>query len=238
MGNEARTFRLIACREMMESHPDSLVIRQQVEALEDALPDKPGIAVSFCRTLIETTCKTILIDRGQTPDEAWEAPKLIAETTKFLHLGIHDDGNNDADLRDGAQKLVRGVNSIIDGIVQIRNVYGSAAHGTDAYAPMLDTRYAEILARATDAVVGLLFKTHLNGAGKVPLARLRYGDHKDFDEWIDTDFGPFEVLETPLIASEALFKTDEKAYRDALVAFRQDQEAGFIEDAEAQEGGA
>jgi len=229
MADETYAFRLSACRELMDSHPDSLRIREQVEALEDAMPDRPGIAVSFCRTLIETTCKTILIDRGQTPDEAWEAPKLIAETTKFLHLGIHDDGHTDPKLRSGAESLVRGVNSIIGGVVEIRNAHGAAAHGADAYAPMLDERYAEILARATDAVVGLLFRTHLNGAGKVPLARLRYGDHKDFDERIDADFGPFEVLDTPLIASEAFFRTDNNAYRAALAAFRQEQEAAIAE---------
>lgn len=224
MADEVYAFRLTACRELMDSHPESLVIRQQVEALEDAMPDKPGIAVSFCRTLIETTCKTILIDRGQTPDEAWEAPKLISETTKFLHLGIHDSGHNDAKLKGGAEKLVRGVNTIIDGVVEIRNAHGAAAHGSDAYAPMLDARYAEILARATDAVVGFLFKTHLIGAGKAPLARMRYGDHKDFDEWIDSEFGPFEILETPLVASEALFHTDSTAYRSALVQFRAEQD--------------
>ncbi|WP_375593390.1 abortive infection family protein [Algihabitans albus] len=224
MAVEEYTFQLSACRELMASHPESLVIRQQVEALEDAMPDKPGIAVSFCRTLIETTCKTILVDRGQEPDDAWEAPKLIAETTKFLHLGIHDDGHTDPTLRNAAEKLLRGVNSIIDGVMEIRNAHGAAAHGSDAYAPMLDARYAEILARATDAVVGLLFKTHLNGSGKAPLARLRYGDHNDFDEWIDNDFGPFEVLETPLVASEALFRTDNNAYRAALVAFKQEQD--------------
>ncbi len=234
---EAYTFQLSACRELMESHPESLVIRQQVEALEDAMPDKPGIAVSFCRTLIETTCKTILVDRGQAPDGAWEAPKLIAETTKFLHLGIHDDGHTDPTLKTGAEKLLRGVNSIIDGVMEIRNAHGAAAHGSDAYAPMLDARYAEILARATDAVVGLLFKTHLNGSGKAPLARLRYGDHNDFDEWIDNDFGPFEVLETPLVASEALFRTDNNAYRAALVAFKQEQDGAQEQQEEQLDGG-
>lgn len=225
MAAEGYQFRLIACRELMDSHPESLVIRQQVEALEEALPDKPGIAVSFCRTIIETTCKTILIDRGQTPDSAWEAPKLIAETTKFLHLGIHDDGLSDSNLREGAEKLVRGVNSIIDGVVQIRNAHGAAAHGSDAYAPMLDSRYAEILARATDAVVGLLFKTHLNVSGKVSFARLRYGDNADFNDCIDADFGPFEVLDVPIIASEALFHTDRNAYKTALVDFIAERDA-------------
>jgi hypothetical protein len=126
-----------------------------------------------------------------------------------------------------AEKLVRGVNSIIDGVVEIRNAHGAAAHGADAYAPMLDVRYAEILARATDAVVGLLFKTHISRLAKTPSARLRYGDHKDFDEWIDAGFGPFTVLETPLIASEALFRTDIGAYRAALTAFRQVQDSVY-----------
>jgi hypothetical protein len=239
MADETYVFRLTACRELMDSHPDSLRIREQVEALEDAMPDQPGIAVSFCRTLIETTCKTILIDLGQTPDDRWEAPKLISETTKFLHLGIHDEGQADPTLRSGAEKLVRGVNSIIDGVVEIRNAHGAAAHGSDAYAPMLNERYAEILARATDAVVGLLFKTHLTRSGKAPLARLRYGDHKDFDDWIDGEFGPFEVLETPLVASEALFRTDNNAYRAALVVFRQEHEAtnSKTADTETREAG-
>jgi hypothetical protein len=203
----------------MDSHPESLRIREQVEALEDALPDKPGVAVSFCRTLIETTCKTILIDRGQAPDDTWEAPKLLSETTKFLHLGIHDSGHTDPTLKSGAEKLLRGVNSIIDGVVEIRNAHGAAAHGADAYAPMLDGRYATILAYATDAVVGLLFRTHLNGSKSKLFSRLRFIDHPDFNESIDAEFGPFEVLETPLIASEALFRTDNQAYLAALVDF-------------------
>jgi Abortive infection C-terminus len=236
MADETLTFQLTACRELMDGYPKSIVIREQVEALEEAVPDRPGIAVSFCRTLIETTCKTILSDRGQTYDEAWEAPKLISETMKYLHLGIHDDGHTDAKLRTGAENLVRGVNSIISGVVEIRNAHGVAAHGSDAYAPMLDVRYAEILARATDAVVGLLFKTHLNGSANAPLARIRYGDNQDFDDWIDTDFGPFSVLDTPLVASEALFSTDHGAYRAALVAFKQEQAPNEADGETIEEG--
>ena len=89
---------------------------------------------------------------------------------------------------------------------------------------MLDARYAEILARATDSVVGLLFKTHLRSAQRDPLTRFRYGDHGEFDDYIDNDFGPFDVLDVPLVASEALFRTDFNAYRAALIQFRQDLE--------------
>jgi hypothetical protein len=226
---------LPACRELLDSHPESLRIREQVEALEEAMPNKPGVVVSFCRTIIETTCKTILTDRGVAIDSGWEAPKLISESLKYINLAPRSDGTVDARLRTGADSLVRGINQIIEGVVSIRNEHGSAAHGADAYSPLLDARYAEIIARATDSVVGLLFKTHLSSAKRDPLARFRYGDHPDFDESIDNNFGPFEVLEIPLVASEALFRTDFNGYRDALVRFRQeaDEEANDQDNGEA-----
>lgn len=226
---------LTACRELLDSHPEALRIREQVEALEEAVPDRPGVVVSFCKTIIETTCKTILTDRGVAIESGWEAPKLISEALRYVNLGPRDEGGVDARLRAGSEQLVRGVNQIVDGMVTIRNDYGSAAHGADAYSPLLDARYAEILARATDAVVGLLFKMHLSLGQRDPLARFRYGDHPDFDEFVDNGFGPFEVLEVQLTASEALFRTDFMAYRSALIQFKQDQEVGDG-DAETEEG--
>lgn len=224
------TILLPACRELLETHPESLRIREQVEALEEAMPDRPGVVVSFCRTIIETTCKTILTDRKVAIDDTWEAPKLVSEALKFLNLGPDGDGGVDARLRGGAESLIRGLNQVVQGVVEIRNAHGSAAHGADAYSPLLDSRYAEILARATDAVVGLLFKTHLTSAKRDPLERFRYGDHSDFDEFVDNVFGPFEVLEVELTASEALFRTDFLAYRAALIQFKQDQEAEAADD--------
>ncbi|MEA5446750.1 abortive infection family protein [Gammaproteobacteria bacterium AB-CW1] len=216
-------FQLTACRELLDAHPESLRIREQVEALEEAMPDRPGVVVTFCRTIIETTCKTILTDRSVPVDAGWEAPKLVAEAMKYLNLGPSEDGGVDAKLRSGAESLVRGLNQIISGVVEIRNAHGSAAHGADAYEPLLDSRYAEILARSTDAVVGLLFRTHLRSPTRDPLSRFAYGEHPDFDEYIDNDHDPFMVLDIPLIASEALYRTDFQAYRAALVQFKQDQ---------------
>lgn len=234
--NSANTpFYLTACRELLDSHPESLRIREQVEALEEALPDRPGVVVSFCGTIIETTCKTILTDRGIPIDPNWKKPKLIHETLRYINLGPRADGSIDTRLRNGVDQLVNGINQIIGGISSIRNDYGSAAHGSDAYSPLLDARYAEILARATDAVVGILFKTHLRSAQRDPLVRFRYGDHSDFDDFIDSRFDPFEVLRVQLTASEALFRTDFQAYRTALIQFKQDQESD-VDETEVEEG--
>ncbi len=218
-------IQLTACRELLETHPDSLRIREQVEAVEDAMPDRPGVVVSFCMTIIETTCKTILTDRGVTVERGWEAEKLISEALRYVNLGPQENGKIAKRLRNGANQLVRGINQIIGGISSIRNDHGSAAHGADVYSPLLDARYAEILARATDAVVGILFKTHLRLAERNPPERFRYGEYTDFNDFIDNRFGPFEILEVQLTASEALFRTDHPAYREALIQFKQDQEA-------------
>jgi hypothetical protein len=102
---EVPSFRLIACRELMASHPASLVIRQQVEALEEALPDKPSIAVSFCRTLIETTCKTILTARKCPFENSWKADRPWRETKDALHLGQHADGQTDQRLHNATEKI-------------------------------------------------------------------------------------------------------------------------------------
>jgi hypothetical protein len=224
---EAYAFQLSACRELMESHPESLVIRQQVEALEDAMPDRPGIAVSFCRTLIETTCKTILTERGKPFDNRWNADKLWLETKECLNLGQHRDGQTDRRLHNATEKIVSGFNSIFEGIITIRNDHGTASHGAEAYAPLLDVRYAEMLARSTDAIIGLLFKLHLNALVSASATRMRYEDAelRDFNDWIDAEHEPYVVLETPLVPSEALFRADNNAYRAALVVFTQDQNA-------------
>lgn len=219
----ANSFRLSACRELLDMHSESLRIREQVEALEESMPDRPGVVVSFCRTIIETTCKTILTDHGVILDGTWEAQKLVSESLKYVNLGQDGSGATDDRLRIGVASLVRGLNQIVQGVVEIRNAHGSAAHGADAYEPLLDARYAEILARATDAVVGLLFKTHITSAQRDPLARFSYSAHPEFDEFIDNTYGPFEVLDVPLIASEALYRTDFQAYRTQLVQFRQER---------------
>src|SRR5262245_53940083 len=112
-GSIERGVLLPACHELLDSHPESVHIRVQVEALEAAVPESPGIAVSFCRTIIETTCKTILKDRGAEVEASWEAPKLLAEALKYLDLGHTQDGSVDATVRSGAQQLVRGLNQIV-----------------------------------------------------------------------------------------------------------------------------
>ena len=111
----------------------------------------------------------------------------------------------------------------MQGVVEVRNAYGSAAHGADAYEPLLGEAYAEILHQRPMRWWGcfsrltFVFDRHRSRAVSV------WPDHQDFDEFIDENFGPFEIFDVPLIASEALFSTHFQAYRTQLVQFQQSQ---------------
>lgn len=216
---EASPFRMIACRELMEKHPESLRIREQVEIIEASYPDKPGTMVAFCKSIIETTCKTILKERGVPIDPQIKFTDLAALTRGALGLEKPKPGDETEKIRKNIGLVTGGVGQIVEGLGNLRSSDAGFGHGAEAYAPMLDIEFTELLVRSADAVVGLFFKTHIKTAKVDPLEFIRYGDHRDFDESIDNNFGPFEVLETPLIASEALFKTDTNAYKAALVEY-------------------
>ena len=98
-------FQLAGCRELLEAHPESLRIQHQVEALESAMPDRPGDAVSFCRAIIETTCKTILTDRNVAFDSKWKAPKLASETMKCLKIDSDEEEGSDTKLQNALRSL-------------------------------------------------------------------------------------------------------------------------------------
>lgn len=223
MTDEPVAFRLTACRELMESHPESLRIRRQVEALENSLPVDPGVAVSFCRAIIETTCKTILQERGVHYADDWKASKLVKETKKSLGIDDKkDEQKKDQLLRQNLGFISGGIANVVTGISNIRNDFGSAAHGAEAYEPLLDEGYAEILARSTDAIIGFLFRTH-KGEMSEPKYQIAYGDKPDFDNRIDGEFGPFIILNSEYSASETLFRVAKKTYLDELLNHEQIQ---------------
>ncbi|MGO8466448.1 abortive infection family protein [Rhizobium leguminosarum] len=228
MEAEALSFRLIACRELMEKHPESVRIREQVEVIEASYPDKPGTMVAFCKSIIETTCKTILKERGVTVDPQIKFTELAAQTRGVLGLEKPKPGGEDEKIRKNVGLITGGVGQIVEGLGNLRSSDAGFGHGAEAYAPMLDIEFTELLVRSADAVVGLFFKTHLKSMGADPLETIRYGDHPDFDDTIDGNFGPFEVLETPIVASEALFKTDMNAYRSALVEYISERDSNRL----------
>jgi hypothetical protein len=59
-------------------------LHRQIERMKSAIEDDPGLAIGTAKELVETTCKTILEERGIKFDENADIPNLVKETEKAL----------------------------------------------------------------------------------------------------------------------------------------------------------
>jgi hypothetical protein len=205
------------CRELIELYPDALVIKSQIEVIEASLPGSPGVAFTHCRGLLESVCQTILADRGVVlPEDAPAAKKVVSEALKCLKL-TPTEFDGDGKVGDGVGSLLKAVNLLIHGVVELRASQGVGPHGKDAFEAVLDAEYAVICACAVDAVASLLFRLHRKQAESDPAKRLRYGDHPGFDAALDKANSGLKVSDVPVSASKALYYSDLEAYRQKLV---------------------
>ena len=141
---------------------------------------------------------------------------------------------DDKKAEDGVASILRGLNSLIDGVVDLRNSQGVGPHGRDALASVLSAEYAMLAATAVDAAVGLMFRLHQEQIGRDPINHLRFGTHAKFDSFLDAKYSVIEIEEVPISASQALHHQDLVAYRKSLVEFRNRSEAENEEIAEGE----
>ena len=226
-----RPFELHSCRQLFERYPDSTSLRPAVEVIERTIQDEPGIAFTHCRGLLETVCVTILADRGKqippNPNPNW----LMTQAIRTLQLTVLNPDDKEAER--GVANILRGLNSLVDGVVALRKSQGVGPHGRDALEPVLSVDYAMLTATAVDVAVGLMFRLHQEQIGRDPINHLRFGVHPDFDSYLDGKYSDIEIEEVPISASQALHHQDRLAYRKSLVEFRSRSEG---EDEEIAEG--
>ena len=195
--------------------PSAEAIEQQIHTIEISLESVPDFAFDLSKTLVEAVCKTVLADIGQPADPNWDAPKLLKETTSRLNL-LPRNHPDPAKARDSVEKTLRGMLQTIQGLCELRNNYGMASHGRDAFSARLDLRHATLAAHAADTIVSFLYRIHCDALMQNPGTRIYYEDHADFNEAFDYDNETIRVSDLALRPSEVLFKGDPGAYKAAL----------------------
>ena len=216
-------FQMAGARSAILDGPIAESIEKQIYAIENAMESVPDFAFDLSKTLIETVCKTVLADIGQPADRRWNAPKLLKETTKRLNLlpRNHPDA---AKARDSVEKTLRGMLQTVQGLCEIRNRYGIASHGRDAFAARLGLRQATLAAQAADTIVSFLYRIHRDTLIQDPGARIYYEDHAGFNETFDNDNEMIRISDLGLRPSEVLFRADPGAYKAALLDHIAEQE--------------
>jgi hypothetical protein len=131
---------------------------KQVERMQAAVDEDPGLAVGTAKELLETTCKFILAERGSLPDASPDVPQLVRATAKALKL-LPDDIPDAAKGAESIRRVLSSVTQIASGVAELRNLYGTG-HGRDGKRRGLLPRHARFVVTSVAAASTFLLETH------------------------------------------------------------------------------
>ena len=137
---------------------DAPELHRQIDRMQGAVNDDPGLAIGTAKELIETTCKTILSERGKLVDDNWDIGDLMKETRKLLGL-LPDNVPNAAKGADTIKRLLSNLATIAQGLGELRNLYGTG-HGKHGSTKGLSQRHARLAVGAASTLATFLFETH------------------------------------------------------------------------------
>jgi len=147
---------LASNKKVIRTYLNSDYIRSKTQIMVDALSNDTDLAIGTAKELIETVCKSILTGKEVSIPKEWDFPRLFKETVnKIVSLDGMDIKSPEV-ARKSLQQVLGGANSIIHGIAELRNSYGSG-HGKDADFKGLPYEYANfIVSIASDIAVFVL----------------------------------------------------------------------------------
>jgi len=144
------------------AHFDMPELHRQIERMKSSVEDDPGLAIGTAKELLETTCKTILEERGIQIDENPDIAKLVKETRRSLGL-IPDAIPNSAKGAEIIRRLLSNLGNIAQGLGELRNLYGTG-HGKHGKARGLNPRHARLAVGAAATLAMFLLETHQDRA--------------------------------------------------------------------------
>lgn len=210
-----------------------LHIEQQVKSIELAVVENPGLAFDLAKTLVESACRTVLVERSIAIADDDDLPKLFKMASLSLPF-LPSTASAAAETRDSLRRTLSGLSTAIQGICELRNQCGFASHGSGAPRPPMESVQALLAAEAADTIVGFLHRVHRQDRTLSASPQAVYGDHAAFNDSVDNAHGMIRIYEAEFRPSEVLFRLEPESYRVYLAEF--DAEAERVDaDEEAEE---
>lgn len=133
-------------------------LTRQIQRITDAVEEDPSLAIGTAKELTETTCKTILAERG-LPYDHLDLVKLVGAVRKELKL-TPDDIPDGTKADKSIKTILNNLGTIVQGLAELRNAYGTG-HGKHGRAKGLQSRHARLAVGASGALATFLLETHL-----------------------------------------------------------------------------
>lgn len=139
---------------------DAEYISQQVTRMEGAVDTSPELAIGTAKEFVESICKTILDERGESYAKTDDLPTLVRKTTKVLQL-TPDDIAATAKAADIIKRMLMNLATIVQGSAELRNSYGTGHGKSKTQArQQLRPRHARLAVGSAATLGTFLYETH------------------------------------------------------------------------------
>jgi hypothetical protein len=134
---------LIAKKAEIKKYLNTEYVNNKINLMNENVRTDTDLAIGTAKELIEIVCKSILKHNGKFSDPDWNLGRLLKETTNTLDFKPKFAENpNQAET--SIKQILGGISSIIQGISELRNSYGSG-HGKDADFKGLEPKFAKLI---------------------------------------------------------------------------------------------
>lgn len=134
-------------------------LNRQIQRMQSAIEDDPGLAIGTAKELVESVCKTILEARQIEFQSDADIGQLVKEARKALGL-VPDSVPDSAKGSESIRRLLSNLGSVAQGLGELRNLYGTG-HGKSGSARGLSSRHARLAVGAASTLATFLLETHL-----------------------------------------------------------------------------
>lgn len=134
-------------------------LHRQIQRMQSAVEDDPGLAIGTAKELVESVCKTILDQRQISFVDDADIGQLVKEVRKSLGL-MPESIPNAAKGTDSIRRLLSNLGNIAQGLGELRNLYGTG-HGKGGATKGLSPRHARLAVGTAATLSTFLFETHI-----------------------------------------------------------------------------
>jgi hypothetical protein len=149
---------LVAKKVEIKRYLNTAYVNGKINTMTDSIHKDTDLAIGTAKELLETTCKSILKQKGIAIDTEWTLPQLFKATTNCLDFTPKEAGDPEK-----AEKAIRqilgGITSIVHGVAELRNGYGTG-HGKDADFKGLEIKYAKLFVGIVSEIAILYLATN------------------------------------------------------------------------------
>lgn len=134
-------------------------MQTEIKRIQDSVETDPALAIGTAKDLVESCCKAILEELGETPGKGDDLPTLSKKMCKKLGL-VPEGIPKEAKGADTVKIILSNLSAITKGIAELRGMYGSG-HGRDGKHTGLEPRHARLAASCAIAFVDFATETYL-----------------------------------------------------------------------------